>query len=95
MNDKAVGYLFESLEGDAFTKVSLKSTKSAYKMWNYLIECYDNVDEEDKQNKKFELEGKRDQNDNCRLRTEPPSRNISTIQSSQTICRHFQRHLLA
>jgi len=56
MNDKAVGYLFESLEGDAFTEVSLKSTKSAYKMWNYLIEFYDNVDEEDKQNKKFELD---------------------------------------
>jgi len=32
MNDKAVGYLFESLEGDTFTKVSLKSTESAYQM---------------------------------------------------------------
>ena len=27
MNDKAVGYLFESLEGDSFTKVSLKLWK--------------------------------------------------------------------
>ena len=56
MNDKTVGYLFESLEGDAFTKVSLKSTESAYQMWQYLIEFYDNVDEDDKENKKFELD---------------------------------------
>ena len=27
MNDRAVGYLFESLEGDSFTKVSLKLWK--------------------------------------------------------------------
>jgi len=68
MNDKAVGYLFESLEGDAFTKVSLKSIESAYQIWQYLIEFYDNVDEDDKEKSKLKWAPKeKPENFNMRL----------------------------